>query len=558
LFSASTVDELIAAVAAQNPNPVTPIQTVDPDPRWPTRLRHKDKTPPSGRKHALSWGTLVARRTEALREYADVRLQTDFRRSSDVLHGQSGLLTARIRVLFAFASAPSKEDHVMTRRQALAFLHLEVLVMAGMAVFEPVGAITRERGASARSASTPPGQQEERRTRPGGTAEGEIFARTRGSVFVVETEAGHGSGFLVDGRGFVLTNDHVLGTSPYVAIGIDINHKYPAAVIARDASRDIALIRLHPRAVAGVLPLHLANPDTAPRIGDRVLAIGSALVNEGSVLTTGVVARVTPDTILADLTVNPGNSGGPLLDLEGEVLGINTFHSKAIVGPGLAGIVRIAESLLAAIKDGDTREPPPYVQLPVASASPYPAAALQERAAAIRNPSAYRHQLGAVRIDVLTPPLAYFEAHEAELRKDGGQGHAYDWKSKVGSVEAIVGIRAMFDPGYPFRGMRLLRDGVEVVPIVPGLICESREVADRQPPRCIGLYQYDPEAFEPGATLELRVFTKPAPDRGTAWKLENDLVRRVWCDFEPWLANQRPLRMKLHRSSTAMNRGSFR
>ena len=277
-------------------------------------------------------------------------------------------------------------------------------------------------------------------------------------------------------------------------------------------------------------------------------------------LTTGVVGRATPDTILADLTVNPGNSGGPLLNLNGEVLGINTFYSKAIAGPGLAGIVRIgiAEPMLQAINDGDTGEPPPYVQLPVASASPYPAAALRERAAAIRDRFAYGHKLGAVRIDVLTPPLAYLEAHEAALRKAGGEAHAYDWKSQVGSVEAIVGIRATFERGYPFRGMRLLRDGVEVVPIVPGRICEQRGAAARQPPLCIGLYQYRPEVFAPGATLELRVFTDTATAKGGAWKLSTELVRQIWSDFEPWLSDQRPLRMKLQRSSTATNRGSLR
>ncbi len=450
---------------------------------------------------------------------------------------------------------------MITRQQVRRLLHAEIIMMVSMAVFEPVDAVTREPDASTRSGGQPRGQQEERRTRAGVTTEGEIFARTRRSVFVVETEAGHGSGFLVDSRGFVLTNDHVLGSSPYVAIGVDISHKYPAAVIARNGARDIALIRVHPDAVKGVLPLRFADADAAPAVvGDRVLAIGSALVDEGSVLTTGVVSRVTPDVILADLNVNPGNSGGPLLNLDGEVVGINTFHAKATAGPGLAGIVRarIAEPMLAAIKDPDIREPPPYVQLPVASAIPYPAAALLERAGAIRNPSAYGYQLGAVRIDVLTPPLAYFEAQGAALPKAGDEGHAYDWRSHVGSVEAIVGIRATFARGYPFREMRLFRDGVEVVPIVPGRICEQGRPADRQQPRCVGLYQYVPEVFAPGATLELRVFTDTAPARGHAWTLPKALVRRIWSDFEPWLADALPLRMKAQRSSTATNRGSLR
>src|SRR5687768_10382633 len=89
------------------------------------------------------------------------------------------------------------------------------------------------------------------------TPEGEVYERVRRSVFLVETESGHGSGFLVDRSGLVVTNHHVIGSGSYLAVGIDPRHKYPAVVIARDPLKDLALIRVHPRAVESIVPLPL-------------------------------------------------------------------------------------------------------------------------------------------------------------------------------------------------------------------------------------------------------------------------------------------------------------
>jgi hypothetical protein len=385
------------------------------------------------------------------------------------------------------------------------------------------------------------------------SSEGNVFEAARRSVFLVETESGHGTGFLVDASGVILTNHHVISGSLYLAVAVDPRRKYPAVVVVTDPLRDLALIRVNPAAVEGVPPLRFTDDPTGVRIGDRVLAIGSALTGDGSLLTTGIVSRVSADTVIADLNVNPGSSGGPLLDLSGQVIGICTFHLKAATGPGLAGVVRAHVALqTVAMGDASLVQPPPAEPLPVASLIPYPSVALLERAAAVDNLSNYAVADRGMRIHVLTPPAVYFEAHEVEIRKLRGsrvQGrssspigsgrHTYAWQAQTGGVEAIVGIRVVPEQhraGGVVR-LRLFRNGVEVAPIVPGRFCgpTGRYVRHPRPENCLALYQYAPEAFAPGGELELFVYSEPDRVKPRRWKLPRALVDRVWSDFAPWL-----------------------
>lgn len=427
-------------------------------------------------------------------------------------------------------------------------------------------------------ASTP--RPEPQGHQPAARTESEVFERARRSVFVVETESGHGSGFLVDVRGLIITNDHVVGRASYLAVGVSPSRKYPAVVVARDPSRDFALIRIHARAVEGLEPLRFNDFAAGVKVGERVVAIGSALSQAGSVLTTGIVSRLEADTLIADLNVNSGSSGGPLLNLNGEVVGLCTFFVKAPAGPGLAGIVRahVARPILAAAAGSLTLESPPFEALPVPSPIPYPADALREKAAGIRSPGAYGTTVRGMRIDALTPPIVYFEAHQTEIRQAQQNAEArgrgapgepfrnrYAWQAYTGHVEAIIGVRAVPDvidladneideevevrrttPSAIGRRVRftgdvrkiqLLRNGVEVVPIVPGRFCRNAaDASPRQPAGCFGLYQYAPSAFAPGAELELRVYSEDAPTKPRVWKIPASVVSRVWADFAPWLA----------------------
>lgn len=146
-----------------------------------------------------------------------------------------------------------------------------------------------------------------------------------------------GSGFLVDNKGHILTNFHVVsGTSELIVTTAD-KKKHKAQVLDRDPANDLALIKIEPDAK---LP-HLAMGDSEHlQVGQKVLAIGNPFGLDGT-LTTGIISSVgrtiqdegqreLEGLIQTDAAINPGNSGGPLLDSQGNVIGINT----AIYGPG--------------------------------------------------------------------------------------------------------------------------------------------------------------------------------------------------------------------------------
>src|SRR5690606_16242235 len=91
------------------------------------------------------------------------------------------------------------------------------------------------------------------RSQAGLLSETELYDRYRGSVFKVISESGHGSGFLVDAAGLIVTNHHVVGQSDYLAVSVDERRKYPGELVAQDEVNDIAVVRVHPTAVEGRL-----------------------------------------------------------------------------------------------------------------------------------------------------------------------------------------------------------------------------------------------------------------------------------------------------------------
>jgi serine protease Do len=138
---------------------------------------------------------------------------------------------------------------------------------------------------------------------------------------------GNGSGFIVSGDGYILTNAHVVDGVDEVTVKLTDKRKFTAKVIGYDTRTDIAVIKIN----ASNLPtVTIGNPDRL-RVGEAVVAIGSPFGFENSV-TSGIVSgkgRSLPAEnyvpfIQTDVAVNPGNSGGPLFNLRGEVVGINS------------------------------------------------------------------------------------------------------------------------------------------------------------------------------------------------------------------------------------------
>ncbi|MDP5238703.1 DegQ family serine endoprotease [Uliginosibacterium sp. 31-16] len=140
-------------------------------------------------------------------------------------------------------------------------------------------------------------------------------------------QQGVGSGFIVSGDGYILTNAHVVDGASEVTVKLTDKREFKAKVIGADKRTDVALIKIDGKDLPTV---KTGNPDAA-KAGQWVLAMGSPFGLENTV-TAGIISaksRKLPDEtyvpfIQTDVAINPGNSGGPLINLDGEVIGINS------------------------------------------------------------------------------------------------------------------------------------------------------------------------------------------------------------------------------------------
>ena len=164
---------------------------------------------------------------------------------------------------------------------------------------------------------------------------------------------GQGSGFIVSPDGVILTNAHVVSGADVVKVKLTDKREFTAKVIGIDKPTDVAVLKID---ATGLPTVPLGDPSSA-RVGDWVLAIGSPFGFENSV-TAGIISaksRSLPDEgyvpfIQTDVAVNPGNSGGPLLNLKGEVVGINSqIYSRSGGYQGLSFAIPI--DVAAQVKD---------------------------------------------------------------------------------------------------------------------------------------------------------------------------------------------------------------
>ena len=161
-----------------------------------------------------------------------------------------------------------------------------------------------------------------------------------------------GSGVIVDKRGYILTNNHVIERADEIEVRLSDKRKFKATVVGKDPKTDLAVIKID---ATGDLPVATLGDSGKVRIAEWVMAIGNPFGLDQTV-TVGVVSAIGrsdvgitmyEDFIQTDASINPGNSGGPLVNMSGEVIGINT----AIVATGHGIGFAIPVSMARDVKD---------------------------------------------------------------------------------------------------------------------------------------------------------------------------------------------------------------
>jgi serine protease Do len=166
-----------------------------------------------------------------------------------------------------------------------------------------------------------------------------------------QVRQGAGSGFVIDPRGYILTNNHVVEGAFNIRVKFDDGRILEAEVLGTDPLTDVALIKL--KSAPTNLPFVKLGDSDAMRVGDWVVAIGNPFGLASSV-STGILsakareigATQYDDFLQTDAAINPGNSGGPLFNLKGEVIGINTAIVSGGAGIGFAVPSNLAKALI--------------------------------------------------------------------------------------------------------------------------------------------------------------------------------------------------------------------
>lgn len=415
------------------------------------------------------------------------------------------------------------------------------------------------------------------------TPETKLFNRFQNSVGTVECDWGSGSAFVFDAdRGLLLTTYEVAGKSNFLSVRFSRGHHYEARLVAGDPSADLAVIRVHPDALRGIPSIPLKTSRRIGVEGERVAAMGSPIFQQ-TTITQGILSKVEEDSFVSDVQIGPGNAGGPILNLEGEAIGVAAFgNAKKPGDEGATGIISIRKSdrLIKSIGILTNQTLPPATKLPDNSPVLIPPDMLERVSRTIKGGEPFYKAPKNFRTYVKTPFDAYSNVtrYKDFLRskiarrykgkvpadQDLEMGPLYFWNKYVGNqfepvvtievvpwpqetTDSLLGrvaslasgqkLRERYEMRDDFTKMVLYRNGIEVTPIVRKRIrdIEIYDTVDMymHDTALAGLYTYDPNVFTPGSKLELKIW-KNAEKRPTVVRIEADMQNRIWNQFRDW------------------------
>jgi serine protease Do len=247
------------------------------------------------------------------------------------------------------------------RKKLLITVSLAILVIGTMGLFAcaSLTGATPAPTPTVNGTPTPPSMQE-----TGTLTIPEVVNKIKPSVVSINVEIttydffnrpakaeGAGSGWIIDGDGYIVTNNHVVQDADNVTVTLNDGRIFQAASVKTDALTDLAVVKIGARD----LPALSVGDSSKLEVGDGVVAIGNAL-GQGISATAGIVSVVNAslDTssgqtllglIQTDAAINPGNSGGPLVNMAGEVIGINSIKVAEVGVEGMGYAISINEAV---------------------------------------------------------------------------------------------------------------------------------------------------------------------------------------------------------------------
>jgi hypothetical protein len=405
------------------------------------------------------------------------------------------------------------------------------------------------------------------------------------SVVAVWTPTSHASGFLVDAKGLVATNQRAVGAATTVEVQLTPALKVSGLVLAADAARDVAVLWIDPKAAESLRPLPL-NCAQAPKpaVADRqkIVTIGAPL--RGPKALTPGTASVESQAIVSDLSLDSGSAGGPIFTTDGAVIGLTAGTDETDQRRQRdVRVVPLADAcavLAVAEKKSSATAPPSGAHLPVEPERPFPPDAL-EAAAQRRGGSANPYQMSSGEFDIsfITPVLAYAAEHRWE--QSGGRERTSqiaspdaardpirlltdfsNWSEYVAEFPPVLLVRvtprlaegfwtmvgrgAAQTQGVSLPAIKHFRSGfsrmrvfcgvTEVAPVHPFILVQRISENDLIHE---GLYVFDPATLTPQCgSVRITVYAEKDPAKGDARIVDPRMVQQIWQDFTPYRAQK--------------------
>jgi serine protease Do len=400
------------------------------------------------------------------------------------------------------------------------------------------------------------------------------------SVVALWTPAAHASGFLIDASGLVATSQRAIGGVAALEVQLSPTLKVEGRIVVADSARDVAILRIDPKAVGSARPVPLGCAEAKPAVSDgQQLFTMSVPLRQLRGMTTGSVSRADARSIVSDFSLATGSEGGPVFAAGGDVVGLTTLSAdKGERRRGYTLVVPIAEVcavVAAAEKKLADVAAPAGVPLPTEPGAPFPIPLLKEtvqRRVGNLNPS----QISSADFDIafITPVTIYGAQHQAEVNAQTRTTRATlpgadqslvrplmdfgNWSEYVADLPPVLLVRvtpkmvegfwtkvargAAQTQGMVLPPMKRFRSGfsrlraycgdAEVTAIHPfkleHRVNESDTIYE-------GLYAFDPGALAPScASVKIVLFSEKEPEKGDSLVVDAAVVTRIWQDFEPY------------------------